>query len=775
MENKIIKVEVKHNRTMFPKFPNILGTEDNTYGIVSWVVIQVLEGEPIFDRYDNLTIVGTYEQEIDLNKTYTILAKETFHEKYGQQYELLFIGEIIDLSNTSNQKGFLQTFLTEGQIIEMYKVLENPLKTIQEHNIEDLKLVHGIGDYIGKCIIERYEDNKDNTSVYIELDDLGLTPKFIQKLISIYKNPQKVVKIVKENPYQLSFDIEGIGFKTADKIALRVGISPKSPHRIKSYINYLLEKLAESGNSFITSNELTGYIFEEFDGKDNILDIYFDEDNNVTGNNISTAINELEEKGILVVENTEIKSERRVYLKRYWNLEYQIAKNLKRISEASNKFNYSNWNNNIKEQEFSQGWSFTNEQKNGIQTGLENQLCFITGGGGTGKSSAVAGMLQALEQYSFAQTALSGKASARLQEVTGKEGSTIHRLLGFKPNKGFEYNEDNQLPHDIIILDEISLVGGDIFLSLVKAIATGTKLFILGDMGQLESIGCINLAHDLYQSNYITTVELLEIHRQAKKSGIITSSKSVKISEPLFARNFEGVSVVGELQDMIFDIYNGTELTRGKVIQYFKKYYESDLVSSVMDIQILAPVKERGDASVLNLNIDVQEYLNPTNPTKKEIKIELDNGKFFYLREGDKILNMKNNYKNIDTRGIETPVFNGWTGILKEIDELFGTVTIFFPIIKTKVIFNIQDAKQSITLGYASTVHKYQGSSAKVVINALDYSTPPNMRTRELLYTMITRAEQLCIVVAQNKAIDDAIKTSGIVDKNTFLVEMLED
>jgi len=673
-----------------------------------------------------------------------------------------------------NQKAFLKTFLTDGQIQEMFKILDNPLKTIQEHDTESLKKVHGVGDYISNCIIERFEDNKDYCSVYLELDDLGLTPKFIQKLISKYKNPNVIIKIVKENPYQLSYDVEGIGFKTADDIALACGISEKSPQRVKAYINYILNDLGANGNSFISSGELTAYIFEQFNGKDNILEAYIDDEGNVTGNNIGQAIEELQNERIIIVEENENRSQRRIYLQKYWELEKAIADNIKRISQSDNLFKYDDWEFVVSQLEEKQGWNFTQEQIQGIKLGLDKQVCFITGGAGTGKSSLVSGILESLKDYSFAQTALAGKASARLQEVTGKEGLTIHRLLGFKPPNDFAINEENPLDYNIIILDEISLVGGEIFLSLIKAIPDGCKLIILGDMGQLESIGCLNLAHDLYKCQYVTVVELQEIHRQAKRSGITLASQQIRKGDTLFKRNFTGIEIIGELEDMCFDVNDTSEHTRSKAIEYFKQYYESDLVNDVLDIQILAPVKERGDASVQNLNSDIQSYLNPQKPFKKEIKIEYSKDKCFFLREGDKIMCTRNNYKLFNIKDSITEVFNGWTGILEEIDVYSETATIYFPIIKDRIIFPFSEVRKSIMLGYASTVHKYQGSSAKVVISVLDYTTPPNMRTRELVYTMLTRAEKKGVLVAQNKALDDAIHVSGISNKNTFLIELLD-
>ncbi len=770
--SNIVKLEARLNRILFPKYPEILG-RDNTYGIVSWYPMLILEGEVETDNWGNIIVKGDYEEEIDPKLDYTIIAKEVIDPQRGKQYELMFIGHLMDLSKVSNQKAFLKTILTDNQIIEMFKVLENPLATIEAHDVESLKKVNGIGSYIANCIIERFENNRDNCEVYLELDEYGLTPKFIQKLIKQYKNPHTVVEIVKKNPYRLSFDVEGIGFKTADAIALKTGISETSPERIKAYINFILEDLAQKGNSWTTSGDLTAYIFDEFGGKDNILEVYRDEEGNITGNNIGQAIDELQEKGIIVVEDNTNKSNRRVYLKKYYNLEKVIADNLKRIANAPNNFKYDNWEEILKQQENNQGWKFTDEQRTGIKLGLDNQVCFITGGAGTGKSSLVSGILESLKDYSFAQTALAGKASARLQEVTGKEGFTIHRLLGYKPPEGFFYNEDNPLPYDIIILDEISLVGGEIFLSLVKAIADGTKLIILGDMGQLESIGCMNLAFDMYNSKFVTTVELTKVHRQAQKSGVITASQKIRNGEPVLDKRFKGEVTVGELQDMHFDIEDTTSTTRERTMKWFKEKYNSDLVNDIMDIQILSPCKDRGDASVFNLNLDVQEYLNPQDSTKNEIKVSISKDKFFYLREGDKVMCIKNNYK---IRGKEKEgVFNGWCGILKTVDTYTGFHEVYIPMIDDTMIFSTSDLINGVILGYASTVHKYQGSSAKVVIGAFDNTTPPNMRTKELLYTLWTRAEKDCVMVAQNSALYEAASNSGVSDKNTFLVELLDE
>ena len=752
--NNIIKIEARLSKILFPKYPEILGRGDSTFGIVSWCPMLVLEGDVQTDNWGNLVIKGNYEEEIEPKTDHTIIAKEIYDDQRGIQYDLIFIGQLIDLSNINNQKGFLKTFLTDNQISEMFKVLDNPLASIEAHDTEALKKVNGIGDYIANCIIERFENNKDNCEVYLELDAYGLTPKFIQKLIKQYKNPHTVIDIIKKNPYKLSFDIEGIGFKTADSIALKSGISETSPERIKAYINYLLHDLAQSGNSFITSGELTAYIFDEFGGKENILEVYLDEYNNISGNNIGTAIEQLREEEIIVVEEAESKSKRRVYLKEYYDLENDIAIHLKRIANAKNNFQYEDWEQIVTAQENKQGWKFTEEQKAGIKLGLDNQVCFITGGAGTGKSSLVSGILESLKNYSFAQTALAGKASARLQEVTGKEGFTIHRLLGYQPQSGFSFNEECPLPYDIIILDEISLVGGEIFLSLIKAIPDGTKLIVLGDMGQLESIGCMNLAFDMYNSKFVTTIELTKVHRQAQKSGIIVASQQMRMGKPVLEKKFIGEKTIGELQDMHFDIDDTSSTTRERTVKCFKEKYESELVKDIMDIQILAPCKDRGDASVFNLNLDIQEYVNPHSSDKNEVKVNVGKDKNYYLREGDKVMCIKNNYKICGES--KKGVFNGWCGILKEVDIYAGFHKIYIPMINDTMLFSTSDLTNGVVLGYASTVHKYQGSSAKVIIGAFDNTTPPNMRTKELLYTLLKRAEKDCTTFAQNTALSNA-------------------
>lgn len=724
VEGNLIKVRAQHCRNLFPRSPIVLGEGTNTFGITIWFVSSVLDGHPVSSMGievdpqwgGEITVTGEFGSKIDDTKDYIILAKETEHPKYGKQYQLLYINEDIDLKNVKGQRAFLKSFLSDLQIQELYKVFDNPLEVIDAHDTKELQKVKGIGPVLCEKICDRYEKAKDMSAIYIELDGMGLSSNLIQKLVARYQSPSKIIEMVKHNPYQLTYDVDGIGFLTADKIALSGGISPKSKKRIESYINYYLKEQGELGHSYVTASELLVNIYNELGGKKEVLENYYDEEGNVTGNNVQSSIQDLIDKKILGMEDNENKAMRRVYLMKYYNLEMEIAFHLKRLLESKNFFSYDDWEEKVSEQEKKQGFGFTDEQKAGIKLGLDNQVCYITGPAGSGKSSLVAGILSALnERYSFIQTALSGKAAANLQEITGETGMTIHRLLGYNPiDMGFMRNESNPLPYDIVILDELSLCGGSIFLDLIKAIPTGTKLICLGDQNQLEAIGALNLAADIYDSPIIPTVKLTKVHRQAQESGILTTSYLVKDQIQIHKENdYERVEVRGNLQDMILDCKIDKDQTKDDVMAYFNKYYyDSEYRNNIMQIQILSPVKERGDACVDELNKAVQAEINPVNENdyhkpKILVKRKKDgNGKdrSFWIQKGDKVMCIKNNYKFFDVYENPVSIFNGWVGIVKDIDDT--NVIVDFPLNPNPTLIPRKEVGAHLILGYASTIHK---------------------------------------------------------------------
>lgn len=767
-ENGYITFKAKFVTKIYPRDKNI--TEYEPFGIIKWQLLENIEGI-VSSQFPLVT--GKFYFEPNERIEYILQVKEVFHPKYGQQYEVISWREDIDFSKVSGQKTFLSTFLTENQIDNLYNLYDNPLKIISKHDIDSLIKVKGIKRVLAQKIIERFENSKTNAELYIKLGDLGLTTNFIDSLISRYKVAPVIIDKVRKHPYDLAKEMEGVGFTRADELAMKVGISAQSPERIKAYIEFVLDEKAQEGNSYVYAKELMTWIYDQFQGKENILKVYTDSEGNITGNNISMAIDQLVEKDIIRIQENEKRSERKIYLTKYYWMELETAYHLKRLLKSENKFNWSDWKKRIKGQESKQGWKFTQEQIEGIKLGLEKQLCFITGSAGCGKSSLVSGILSVLSKYSFAQCSLSGKAAARLKEVTGQEGYTIHRLLGYQPGRGFIFNEINPLKYDIIIVDEISLIGGEIFLSLLRAIPNGTKVFILGDMGQLESIGCMNLASDLFKSVNIPTKELKTIHRQAKKSGIILSSHSIRNGEQVFSNTFEGEDVIGELQDMTFDVCPKEEVVE-HIIERFEYYYEQPDFD-IMNVQLISPVKDRGNSSVYILNTEIQKIVNPVLENEHNtVTIPISAEKLYKIHKNDKILCVKNCY-DIETteENVKTDIYNGWIGIVEDIEDYSQTITVYFPLIDKKVVISYEK-KNILTLGYAITCHKMQGASAKIIIGSVDFSTPPMMLTKELLYTMITRAEKECIVVGQNRAIRKAIDQSGISNKKTFLLDMLD-
>lgn len=780
-----IQIKARKALQLFPRPPQMIGGEAGTdYGIIRWRILESYAGDPVTDRRRETIIKGTYGFDPLEGKEYNILARSTYHPKYGHQYELVSIEEENSppeiqavYRKRQNERAFLSTFLTRNQIDEMYAALDDPIAVLSSHDLEALKKVRGIGDFIAPRILERFDSNKDVALVYLRIGDVGLSPAFVRRLISRYGNVQALIEQVCSAPYQLVKDVHGIGFERADRIALRVGIGEKSPQRVLAFFVHTLEEESQRGNSWIRLADLTARIYEAFDGAENILEEYEMPDADGSRNNFQAALHTgLEEKLLAVDWSEKRDGSSRIYLQRIKELERAVAKELIRLAEASDDAEKDGWEERIAQLEKQRGWQFTEEQRSGILLGLNEMVCLITGGAGTGKSSLVAGILAALPQKKFVQTALSGKAAARLEETTGERGSTIHRLLGYDPDNGFEHTEENPIDADIVILDEISLVGGEIFLALLKAMKTGTKLIILGDMGQLEAIGCMNIAHDLLLAPEIPTVELKTIHRQAQRSGITLAASRIREHRSPVFRNFEGEAVLGELRDMHILLFEDAERIMDAALMQFRTLFSSPLVAgNIMNIQVLSPLRDRGDISVNKMNRALQAIVNPDAASVLgSRRIYTGRGdEYWVLSPGDKVMCIRNNYQLKNAEGKKSFAFNGWLGVVRRTTH--EEVHVEFPHIHDTVVFPAAGVREDLMLGYACTIHKYQGSSAPVVIGVMDYTTPPQMRTTELLYTLLTRAEKECILIGQNEAVDDAVRTSFVSGKHTFLPGLLAE
>lgn len=741
---------------------------DSYFTIASFDLVKEIDGEvEIHPIYKTFTVVGIMPYLME-DADYEISATEVENKKYGKQYQVNSINLYLPngIESKEGQKEFLDIIFTKLQVKEMYEALDDPYMTLKDGDISSLVKVKNCGMKTAVAWIDKFKTYMPLSNAMKELSEYGLTEALLRRIVNHYKSSDIAVEIIQNKPYKL-IEVNGVGWHKCDEIAMKGGLKPDSPERIGTYILYYLQERANEGYSYIPADantEIENGIVSKTQKPINFIDTMIE----FFGDDISDEAL----KGGLDYVNDQLRfsdDRKFVGLKRIYDLEMSVAENLIRIRDGENDFKYSNWKDIIKQKEIDQGWEYNEQQIEGIKAVLENQVVVITGKAGTGKSSIVDAMIAVLQGYSYAQTALSGRAAARMAEITHEEGYTIHRLLGFpkgdRDRGGFVFHEDNKLPRDIIILDEVSMVDGELFNRLVKAIKTGSKLIMLGDTGQLECIGCMNIAADLIASKEIVSIELSQIHRQAANSGIITESIKAREGIQLIEKDWIGTEVRGKLNDLVLDCFSDKSNTFYKVMQHASSELEDG--TDIMDLMVIAP-SYKNESGVDNLNAALQSLYNPDSPEKKEVFVQ-KSSKAWILREGDKIINVQNDYyaKNKFTAGI----FNGNIGVVKNIDIDANTIAVDFQDIPGIMILPKKNWKD-LELGYAITCHKAQGSQCKKVIVGLDFGSFIQL-SREWVYTAMTRAIDKCYMVAQNNALRYAVSKNSISVKRTHLVKLL--
>lgn len=769
MEEKILKFECALDRIIYPKYTKKVQSGD--FAIFSMRITKWLDNQ--IDGVEVIKLKGT-TCTLEYGTTYKIFCKlaET-HEIYGDTYGLIYISKCIDISSKDKQKEFLKNVLNENLVEKLFDEYDDVIKLLENRDVKSLMKIKGIGNQVALRMIDEYEESKDYSSIYMELGQLGFTHTFIKKLVDFYKSPDTVIDIVKNNPYDL-LRVDGIGFKKADEVACKVGITQYDVRRIKGFLLYYLNDQGEAGRSYLNYQDLMKALYDT-------LGFVPEEIINTTAKQM------IDNKDVVVLDNGS-----KIALKKFYDLEKNIMNELFRlqiglvkvVENDSNKlnsihddyipksFNIGNWETITENVEEKQGFMFTDEQRAAIKLSLDNHVMALTGGAGSGKTSTANGICSLYSGYSILACALSGKASVRITEATGLPASTIHRALGYQ-NGEFMFNKDNKLAVDIVLIDEATMINGALFLSLLEAIPTGAKVIIMGDVQQLTPIGNCQVFADILDSDVLPVVKLSKPHRQALRSGIIPTSIKIANQEQIFDGNYTGNAIIGELEDMELDISGkgNDESISDKIIKHFQ--VELEKFHDIMEVQICVPMRLRGELSCYNLNSKIQSIYNPKLSNCNEIEIFLekknDEAKKYIIRAGDKVINTKNNYKCINSEGDTTPVFNGNMGIVKEIEKN-GMCTIDFIGIG-EVIFTKSDCK-NLELGYACTVHKLQGSGFCSTIVGLDNSSYI-MNNSELLYTAITRAKKYCVLIANNYAVVKSIQTKEVKTKQTFLKDML--
>lgn len=701
-----------------------------------------------------ITITGCIPYIIE-GQELNLIGEWVTHPQFGEQFKV----DISEESLPNTTKG-IERYLASGVISgigpvtakKMVEIFGEETFNVLENNIERLKEIEGIGDKKIATIQESFNKQRELKNVMMFFQNYGVTTNQCLKIYKKYKNDS--IRIVKENPYILTEDIAGFGFKTSDKIARNLGIELNSPFRISSGIKYIINQFCGLGNTCMPYNRLVKEAIE-------IL--------GVAEEHIKESLIYNAYEGKIKIE--ECNGEQYVFTIPYFYCELGVTKKILTLSlcnfnkleiDVDDEINKFEKDNEIK---------FAPSQKEAIKGALISGIEIITGGPGTGKTTIINCISQIFEKYGMTvfMAAPTGRAAKRMSEATGKEAKTIHRLLEMgmsEEEELFTKTEESPLQCDVIIVDEASMIDILLMHNLLKAISLGTRLIIVGDVDQLPSVGPGNVLRDLIESNCVKVVKLKDIFRQSSKSMITLNAHKINNGEMpvLNEKDKDFYFINGEEGVVILDTIVGLI---DKRLPTFNKSWDK-----LKHIQILTPMR-KGVLGVDNLNEKLQQVLNPKSPNKKEKEF-----REMLFRVGDKVMQTKNNYslkwKRIagfgENEGIG--IFNGDMGYIEDIDEEKDVITVIFDE-ERKVIYESMYLDE-LELAYAITIHKSQGSEFPVVV-VPSFMGPPLLMNRNLLYTGITRAKSLVVIVGSLKSIKFMIDNNKSFERYSLLKWRIEN
>lgn len=673
------------------------------------------------------------------------------HSQFGKQFKVEEYEEILPTSKDGIEKylssGIIQGIgpVTAKKIVNTFG--EDTLN-ILDNSIERLKEIEGIGKKKLETIIESYQEQRELKNITIFLQTHGLS---VNQCLKIYKKyGSSSVETVKNNPYVLCDEISGIGFKTSDKIARSLGVEIDSPFRIQSGIRYVINEFCANGHTFMPKDELikeasnvltvSGDIIEE-----NIKNAALDRKIKLEKVN--------DKEGVFTIPNyyCELGITNRILtlaISNFQNINVDVDH---LIAQFENK-------NNI---------TFAESQKDAIISAFQNGIEIITGGPGTGKTTIIKCIIEIFETCGLKVLlgAPTGRAAKRMSESTGKEATTIHRMLDMgvfeKEESVFVTNtEEHSLEADVVIIDEASMIDITLMNALLKSIKVGTRLIIVGDVDQLPSVGAGNVLNDFIESGFTKVVRLKEIFRQGKESMIVVNAHKINKGEmpKLNEKGTDFFFIKNDIQEGILNTIIDLINTR---LPKFNSNWDK-----LKSIQVLVPMK-KGVLGVTNLNEKIQSVLNPKAPYKKEKEF-----RSMIFREGDKVMQIKNNYSlkwtRIAGKGEHegAGVFNGDMGFIESIDLEGKKLSIIFDD-ERKVIYDFMYLDE-LDLAYAITIHKSQGSEFPVVIIPA-YMGAPLLMNRNLLYTGITRAKEMVVVVGIPKALKYMVDNTRSMERYSSL------
>lgn len=681
---------------------------------------------------DLVTVVGTMP-DTHVGSVLSLYGFWKIDAKYGRQFSVEHFEETLPATVYGIEK-YLGSGLVKGvgpkfakRIVEKFG--KDTLDVIEECPDELLK-VPGIGKVRVDRIKTSWQEQKEIKNIMLFLQSHEVSTSHATKIFKTYGSES--IEIVKENPYRLADDIWGIGFKTADSIAQKMGIEKEKFIRLRSGIFYTLNKLAESGHCYANRQQLIEKAEELLEVEE--LEIQITLDEMLRTNDVIRDMNLKHE-------------EEAIYLPPYFFSETGCAKRLSRLMTGSRKIKVEP--DRIMEKVVAESEITYDEiQLEAVRTAISSKVMVLTGGPGTGKTTITMGIISAY-QKAGAQILLAaptGRAAKRMSEATGMEAKTIHRLLEYKPPEGYQKNEEKPLEGDVLILDECSMVDILLMYNLLKAIPEHMSLILVGDIDQLPSVGAGNVLKDIIDSGNIPVVRLTRIFRQAQGSRIIMNAHRINKGESIDMRG-------GKDADFFFASKGTNQEVVETVVQYCKtnlpRYYHVDPLE---DIQVLTPM-QRGECGAVNLNQVLQEAMNPTT-------IFLRRGGTQY-RLHDKVMQIRNDY--------DKEVFNGDIGTIVKVNTEDRELTVHFD--EREVIYDVTELDE-LSLAYAVTIHKSQGSEYPIVVMPFTMSHFV-MLQRNLLYTGVTRAKKILVLVGEKKAVFYAIKNETTTRRNTGLRQRL--
>ena len=696
--------------------------------------------------------------------TFPYISEGDFIEASGRDVEHPIYGDQIQVESyelkapedTASMERYLGSGAIRGvgtalaaRIVRRFKA--DTFRIIEEEP-ERLAEVKGISERKAMEIASQVNEKRDLRQAMIFLQQFGITMNLAVKIYNKYG--QEVYGILKENPYRLADDIEGVGFRTADDIAAKAGIRTDSDFRVRSGILYTLLQASGEGHTFLPQEELTAKTSELLGIDKDIIE----------KNYMDLSI----ERKIIMKQSGE---QTQIYSASFYYMEANTATMLRELDIAYDVAD-AEIEQRIHNIEKQTGMQLDEHQVQAVKEAVRNGLLVITGGPGTGKTTTINTIIRyfEMEGMDIFLAAPTGRAAKRMSETTGFEARTIHRMLelngGMEGSAGFERNETNPLETDLVIIDEMSMVDITLMNSLLKAIAPGTRLILVGDINQLPSVGPGSVLKDIIQSEAFNVVMLTKIFRQASTSDIIVNAHKINRGEE--------VSLDNKSMDFFFLKRYEADIIINVVLQLVKQKLPKFVDATPYDIQVLTPMR-KGLLGVERLNGILQQYLNPPDKSKRE----KEHGDMVF-REGDKVMQTKNNYQlewEIRTKfGLTVDkgmgIFNGDMGIITEINDFAETMTVEFDEgRKVEYSYKLLD---ELELAYAITIHKSQGSEYPAVVIPL-LSGPSMLMNRNLLYTAVTRARKCVTLVGNDTTFNQMIQNTSQQKRYSGLCDRIRE